>query len=631
MKKTYQLKSNAIPGEQQVVDIVPTAGKAPVTLMAAPDARYELIDTSLKAAPDNIRVMRKGKHLHIFFDGDTAPGAVIENFYQVHTDNQPKLIGRTDQGALYEYIPESAAPSALVNQLADTGQNYGMALGGPELTGAAGAVAGLLPVVGLSPWLLGAGALGAAAVAGGGGGGGASAASTPSYVPNGGKAPGLTIDADTNNDGAINASEKGSATTTSLTATFDKTKVAVGDTITFSDGKATKVVTLTQAMIDAGKAVSTDWALPADGNSLNVSASLKNAAGNTTPLATDSAKIDTTPPTNSHVGLSLSITTDANDDGWVNAAELSGKVSFTSHASFNANAVAGDKIVFTATNGGTALPELSHILTQQDISYGYVDVTFERPADGALQKVTANYMDAAGNLASDTSKAAADSATLDINTPTNASMALGVSIATDANADGWVGASELNGASGLVSHATFNSSAVAGDKIVFSATNGGVALPSQTHTLTPQDINNGYVDVSFAKPDEGASQQVTATCVDAAGNAAAAPAPFGSATLDTTATVITKSSQVATSNHLDSWNLTAKEGGHYTLNIGSKQFAAIPGADLLTGLAPVAAKDVWLDYWDNAGNLSARTYLYDNTSTTLMTIDSNTHFSMLVV
>ena len=174
MRKTYQLKTNAIKGEQQVIDVTPAMGKTPVKVPAAAGARYELIDSATKAAPDNIRAMRKGKNLQIFFDGDTEPGAVIENFYQAHTDNLPTLVGRTEQGVLYEYIPESAAPSAVVSQLGDTGNAYGMALGGQELT-ASGAAVGLLAaplVAGFSPLLLGAGVLGAAALAGGGGGGG---------------------------------------------------------------------------------------------------------------------------------------------------------------------------------------------------------------------------------------------------------------------------------------------------------------------------------------------------------------------------------------------------------------------------------------------------------------------------
>ena len=100
MKKAYQLKSNAIKDDNKVVDILPASGKPPVKILAAAGARYELIDTNTRSAPDNVRAMRKGKNLHIFFDGDTEAGAVIENFYEAHSDEQPTLVGRSDQGAL---------------------------------------------------------------------------------------------------------------------------------------------------------------------------------------------------------------------------------------------------------------------------------------------------------------------------------------------------------------------------------------------------------------------------------------------------------------------------------------------------------------------------------------------------
>ena len=167
MKKTYQLKTNAIKGEPQVIDIAPATGKAPVTVPAAAGARYELIDAQTRSGPDNVRVQRKGKNLQVFFDGDTEAGVVIEDFYQVHTDSTPTLVGRTDQGTFYEYIPEIAAPSAIVTNLNDTGVAYGVALGGQELAATSGAAIGaLVPLVGaFSPLLVGGAALGAAALA----------------------------------------------------------------------------------------------------------------------------------------------------------------------------------------------------------------------------------------------------------------------------------------------------------------------------------------------------------------------------------------------------------------------------------------------------------------------------------
>ena len=394
MKKTYQLKTNAMKGEQQVIDVSPAVGKAPVKVPAAAGARYELIDSATKAAPDNIRAMRKGKNLQIFFDGDTEPGAVIENFYQAHTDNLPTLVGRTEQGVLYEYIPESAAPSAVVSQLGDTGNAYGMALGGQELA-ASGAAVGLLAaplVAGFSPLLLGAGVLGAAALAGGGGGTGGTSGGGAAVKPNGGNALGLSIDLDKDNNGYINSTEKGSATTTSITATFDPTKVAAGQVLNFSDGVTTKTYALTAADVAAGKVTITGWALPAEGNVLTVKATLTDGA-NATPEASDSANLDTTSPNDSKtVGLKVNL--DSNADGTINESEKGPANTTDLTATFDKTKVmVGDKITFS---DGSNSKEVT--LTAADVDAGKVTSSgWALPAENDTSTYTAVLSDAAGN------------------------------------------------------------------------------------------------------------------------------------------------------------------------------------------------------------------------------------------
>ena len=53
-------------------------------------------------------------------------------------------------------------------------------------------------------------------------------------------------------------------------------------------------------------------------------------------------------------------------------------------------------------NGGVALASQTLTLTAANIAAGYVDISFTNPANGKIQAVSANYMDAAGNAASDT-------------------------------------------------------------------------------------------------------------------------------------------------------------------------------------------------------------------------------------
>ncbi|OYU30400.1 MAG: hypothetical protein CFE39_13655, partial [Comamonadaceae bacterium PBBC2] len=352
---------------------------------------------------------------------------------------------------------------------------------------------------------------------------------------NGGTAPTVEITTDLNNDGLVSISELNGASTFEVKGSFDKTKVVVGDKVVFSNGSSTNTVTLTQAMVDAGFALTT-FAKPAEGGTLTVTAKVQDSVGNNTPDSnSDSAKLDTTAPTNSAVNLGVSISTDANNDALVSTAELNSATTFTSRATFDkAVAVAGDKIVLTATNDGTALSSQTVTLTAADIAAGHVDVTFAKPGDGKVQAVKANYMDASGNAASDT--APTDNAQLDTTAPTNNAVKLGVSITTDVNNDALVNIAELNSALTFTSRATFDKTvAAAGDKIVFSATNDGAALASQTVTLTAADIAAGYVDATFAKPTDGKVQAVKANYMDASGNAATDAAPTDSAQLDTTA------------------------------------------------------------------------------------------------
>lgn len=393
MKKTYQLKTNALKGEQQVIDVTPALGKAPTRLSAAGGARYELIDPATKSAPDNIRVRRKANDLEVFFEGDSEAGLVIEDFYKVHTDHLPTLVGKTEQGALYEYIPESASPTAVVTQLGVTGNSYGMALGGQELA-ASGAAVGLLAaplLAGFSPLLLGAGVLGAAALAGGGGGS-SNSGGTAAIKPNDGQALGLSIGLDTDNNGFINQTEKGAATNTSVTATFDPSKVAAGQELTLSDGSKTVKHTLTATDVTAGRVTINDWALPGEGQSLTVKATLTDGK-DTTPEASDTAILDTQAP-NDGQSVGLRVDLDNNADGFINGSEkgLAAVTSLT--ATFDPGKVkVGDKLTFS---DGTNSKEI--VLTAQDVAAGKVSSAgWTLPQEDASQTYSVVLKDTAGN------------------------------------------------------------------------------------------------------------------------------------------------------------------------------------------------------------------------------------------
>lgn len=186
MNKTYQIKTTDAQGKPLIESIQPDQGKKPKIIKAVSGACYNLVDVQQGSAPDNIRIVRSGKNLKVLFDGEKEPSLLIEDFYEVNSDGQFALVGQNEQGAYYEYVPETAAKAATVGQLKDTGQIFGMVLGGDELPATSGAAVGLLvPVAaatGTSPLLLGAGALGAAGAAAGGSGGGQTTDTSPAIA-----------------------------------------------------------------------------------------------------------------------------------------------------------------------------------------------------------------------------------------------------------------------------------------------------------------------------------------------------------------------------------------------------------------------------------------------------------------
>ena len=365
--------------------------------------------------------------------------------------------------------------------------------------------------------------------------------------------PGVMITTDTNNDGVINKAEIGTADFVTVRVEVPKFALA-GDTVTVTDGIKTVSHVLTAAEVIAKTfIVANEFAKPAEGSSITVRATFGTNEG------TDTAKLDTA-ASNTDVGLSVKISTDVNDDGFVNINELASSTTFTSHATFDkSKVIVGDSIVFTAKNGTGADVVVRHVVTAADLltndgGKGFVDVTFTKPNDAEIQTVTVNFVDAAGNAASDVKPT--DNARLDVTAPDNDTVNLGVRIITDAGpamsavngvdqvGDHVVSTAELNAqrdinntadTNNFISRASFNSSALVGDKIIFMATNGTTVLATQTVTLTQADKTRGFVEVKFAKPADGQTQTVTAMYADAAGNADTTMPPSDFASLDNSA------------------------------------------------------------------------------------------------
>lgn len=169
MSKAYKIKLNQGAGEAKFVDIpqVGIGGKA-LAVKAVPGGKYQLLDAGTGYAPENIRASRAGKNLQVFFEGRGQPDLVIEDYYEVTPEGFNGLIGESESGRFYEYIPETAVGNSAVPLLADGSNQVGMALGGAEINASGAAVGALVAAAAFNPFLLAPLAL--LGAAGGGGG-----------------------------------------------------------------------------------------------------------------------------------------------------------------------------------------------------------------------------------------------------------------------------------------------------------------------------------------------------------------------------------------------------------------------------------------------------------------------------
>lgn len=219
---------------------------------------------------------------------------------------------------------------------------------------------------------------------------------TPFVVDTQAPALALTIDADANNNnGVINVSENGGSTKTSdlkVTATFDKAQASAGDVVHFQlNGGQEQTVTLTQAMVDAGKAVWTFVGGIVDQAVLKVSSWFVDTLNNQSATATDTATVDMRVP-NGGLAVGLKVMLDSNDDGIIKSTEQKEAQSTDLTAIFE-KAVAGDKVVFS---DGINSKEVT--LTAADAAKGSVTTTgWGLPTQGKPTTFSAILSNPAGN------------------------------------------------------------------------------------------------------------------------------------------------------------------------------------------------------------------------------------------
>ena len=314
-------------------------------------------------------------------------------------------------------------------------------------------------------------------------------------------APTVTIEEDSNDDGAIGDAELEGDVDVTVTLPDDAME---GDTLLVTDGMAPQTFVLDADDIAAGS-VTASFAPPAEGTDIEVTANITDAAGNSSDDGTDAATLDTVAGT-----PTVTIAEDLDNDGLISGDELEGDVDVT--VTLPDDAMEGDTLLVT-----DGMAPQTFVLDADDITAGSVTASFAPPAEGADIEVTANITDAAGNSSDD----GTDAATLD-----TVAGAPTITIDEDLNDDGVISDAELEGDIDVT--VTLPDDAVAGDTLVVD---DGV-MP-QTVVLSADNIAAGSVTATFPAPAQGTVLTVTANVTDAAGNVS--PDGSDSATVDAVA------------------------------------------------------------------------------------------------
>lgn len=178
MVKQYKVVVNEGKDSQHTVVEV-TQGQT-VRLIVQSGARYEFQDLSKPnaKAPEQLRLKRVGKDLHVLFDGSTSADVVLEGYYPSPAPSASPggaLVGQAENNQWYEYVTQDPTANLSTALLYDGNTPVAMALGGTaaaeNFTLAAAPLMAVAAGGGVGSGVLIAGGLLAAAALGGGGGG----------------------------------------------------------------------------------------------------------------------------------------------------------------------------------------------------------------------------------------------------------------------------------------------------------------------------------------------------------------------------------------------------------------------------------------------------------------------------
>ncbi|WP_394391173.1 hypothetical protein [Shewanella woodyi] len=312
-------------------------------------------------------------------------------------------------------------------------------------------------------------------------------------------APTVEIVEDANNDGFINDTELNGQVNINVTLGAD---TEVGDILVITDQDGNELFNgpITQAMLDSGLELSID--APATGTNLVITANVTDPAGNSA-TGSDAATLDYGVGVGAPAAPSVTIDEDANNDGYINEAELDGQINIT--VELGEGTVVGDTLVVTDQDGN----ELFNGTVTQDMLDNGQAVTMDAPATGTDVVVTATVTDAAGNTATGN-----DSATLDYGTGTGAPASPTVEIVEDTNNDGFINDAELDGQINIT--VTLGTGTAVGDTLVVTDQAGNTLFSGP---VTQAMLDSG-LDLAIDAPATGTEVVITANVTDVAGNTA---------------------------------------------------------------------------------------------------------------
>lgn len=224
--------------------------------------------------------------------------------------------------------------------------------------------------------------------------------------------------------------------------------------------------------------------------------------GGTLASAAQNYAVDVRVP-NGGTAPTVEITTDADNNGFVNAAELGSSSTFSVRAQFDPVQVAlGDQVVFS---DGTTVKTVT--IVQADLTAGFVAVTYPKPAEGGSLSVSAHMQDAAGNVSA---TSAIDSATLDTGVPTTTVTITGISLDSGVSDSDFI----TNDNDGLTLSATLTAALASDERLFYSRDDG----------LTWSDISSSVSGTAVSHVDSGLTTTTTVRMrvQDTAANASAA-------------------------------------------------------------------------------------------------------------